>query len=187
MKVNLKVKENNQVETIQHEVEELNLFQVTKTINIIGDLFKLTEKDDKIKGLFDELFDPRNMDMGEVEESEEGENDSEENPSEMGISQEGGERIMGKLFQAFDVLLTHVPEYAFDLLSTLAGIEYEVLMQQKIDDVFDIYDAIIEVNDVEKLVKRAKKSFALTKAQTKVMNHFQGKKEQELKAVEGQQ
>lgn len=162
MKVNLKIKEDNKTETIQHEIEELNLIQVTRAIKTIRDVIKLAQDDENLKELLEEVFD---------EAQEDGE-DAEE---------EFGKDIAQKLFGALDILLVEVPEKAFELLAIMANIEHKVFMQQKPEDVFDIYDAVIQVNDIEKLINRAKKSLELTKSQVKVMSIFQKKKQPELK------
>lgn len=165
MKVNLKIKEDNKTETIQHEIEELNLIQVTRAIKTIRDVIKLAQDDENLKELLKEVFD----------EAEEGQENGEE------AEEEFGKDIAQKLFGALDILLVEVPEKAFELLAIMANIEHKVFMQQKPEDVFDIYDAVIQVNDIEKLINRAKKSLELTKSQVKVMSIFQKKKQPELK------
>lgn len=162
MKINLKIKEDNKVETIQHEVEEIGLFQLTGAIKVIKDVLKLAQNDPNLQSLIEEIF-----------EEEEGKNalDNLDN------------RFMQKLIGAMDVLLEEVPDKAFELLAILSDVDHDVFMQQKAVEVFDIYDAIITVNDVDKLIGRAKKSLALTKAQVKVMNIFQKKKQTEPKLV----
>lgn len=156
MKVNIKVKEGNTVETIQHEVEEVNLFQVTSAIKVIRDILKLAEEDENLKAVVEEML-------------------NETDP------EQSGKTIVQNLVGAMDVLLVEVPEKAFELLSILSGVEYETFMQQKPEDALDIYDAVIQVNDIEKLINRAKKSLALTKAQVTVMNLFQKKEQTEQK------
>src|SRR5690625_2286675 len=156
MKVNLKIKENNKVETIQHEDEELNLFQVTRAIKVIKDVFKIAQEDDNLQALLSEMF--------EEAQSEEG-------------TYQSGQNFAQHLVGAMDILLEELPEKAFELLSILSNVDYDTFVQQKPEDALDIYDAVIQVNDLEKLINRAKKSLALTKAQTKVMNLFP-KKEQ---------
>lgn len=160
MKINLKVKEGNKVETIQHEVEEIGLFQLTGAIKVIKDVLKLAQNDPNLQSLIEEIF-----------EEAEGENtlDNLDN------------HFMQKLIGAMDVLLEEVPDKAFELLAILSDVDHDVFMQQKAVEVFDIYDAIITVNDIDKLIGRAKKSLALTKAQVKVMSIFQKKTQPELK------
>lgn len=160
MKVNLKIKEENKVETIQHEVEELNLFQITRAIKVIKDVMKLAQNDPHLKSLFEEIF------------TEQG---AEINADDL------DESFVQKLLGAMDVLLAEIPEKAFEMLSVLSDVEYDTFMQQKPEDVFDIYDAVIQVNDIDKLINRAKKSLALTKSQVKVMNLFPKRTQPEQK------
>lgn len=164
MKINLKVKEGNKVETIQHEVEEVNLLQITRSIKVIKDVLKMAQDDPNLQALIVEIFE-------EVEGSEGDENTLE--------NLDNG--FVQKLIGAMDVLLAEVPDKAFELLSILSNIDQETFMQQKLEDALDIYDAIITVNDIDKLINRAKKSLALTKAQVKVMSIFQKKTQPELK------
>ncbi len=169
MKVNLKIKKDNTVETIQHEVEELNILQVTRAIKTIKDVFSLAQKDENLKALLAEVFE------------EEGQEVSEQEGAEQVETVLSGRNIGKHLIGAMDVLLVEVPDKAFELISILSNIDYDTFMQQKAEDVFDIYDAVIQVNDIEKLVNRAKKSFELTKGQVKVMNLFNRNKATELK------
>lgn len=159
MKVNLKIKDGNTVQTEQHEIEEINITQMTNAIKVIKEIVDVVRKDEHLKSVIEEIF-------FEVQEGDEEDGESD-------FTKDFMKNILGSI----DVLLMEVPEKVFELMSVLSGIDYEVFMQQKPDEVFDIYDAIIEVNDIEKLVNRAKKSLRLTKAQKKVMNLFQNTKE----------
>lgn len=172
MKVNLKIKEDNTVQTVQHEVEEVNIRQITKSIKTVKSIVDIVREDKHLQALLTEMFDSG---------QEDNKKDSEEEQTEEATEELFGKRIMAYAAGAMDVLLMEVPEKVFELLSIMSNIEYETFMQQKPDDVFDIYDAIIQVNDIDKLVNRAKKSLALTKAQTKVMNLFPKKEQQEAK------
>lgn len=166
MKINLKiVNEDKSVSSEQFEIEEVNLRRVTRSIEVIKDVISLAKDDEDLQNLIGEFFD-------EVETQA---NDGE------GTGEEFGSNIIKHLTGAIDVLLTKIPEQGVDLLAALSGVEYETLMDQKLEDVFDVYDAIIEVNDIDKLVKRAKKSLALTKSQTKIMNLFSPKVAEEMK------
>lgn len=160
MKVNLKIKDGNTVETVQHEVEEVNIMQITKAMKVISNILSTVQENEQLQSVFSEIF-----------------NQAQENMDDS--AEEFGMKLLQNAVGAMDVLLIEVPEKAFELLAILADIEVETLMKQKPDEVFDIYDAIIQVNDIEKLIKRAKKSLALTKAQEKVMNLFPKPKQTE--------
>ncbi len=154
MKINLKIKDGNTTQTEQYEIEEINILQMTRAIKVVKNVLDIVRKDEHLQSVLEEIFSEANQEDGEEKSAEEF------------FTQDFAGNIVG----ALDVLLMEVPEKIFELMSVLSGIDYEVFMQQKPDEVFDIYDAILEVNDIEKLVKRAKKSFRLTKAQKDIMN-----------------
>lgn len=160
MKVTLKIKDGNTVQTEQHEVEELSIRQVTGAIKSVKGIINVVQEDKHLQQVLAEMF--------------------EESQTE-GSDKEFGQHIAQNLMGALDVLLMEIPDKVIELLAVLSGVEHDTLLDQKAEDVFDIYDAVIQVNDIEKLINRAKKSSALTKAQTKVMNLFPKKKEQEQK------
>lgn len=146
MKVTLKIKKENTVESIQHEVEPINLFQFQKALKVIKEVFDIAQKDEALKSLLGELFT------------------AEENEENLDA------RFLASAMEAFEVLLINIPNKAFELLAAMSGIGYDDLMTQRMEDVFDVYDAILEVNDIEKLVKRAKKSLAVTKSKVSFLN-----------------
>lgn len=76
--------------------------------------------------------------------------------------------FMGKLVLAFQTLAVEVPEKAIELLGQLSGIDVDVLMDQDFDVVLNVYDAVIEVNNVPELIERVKKSSELTKSAMKL-------------------
>lgn len=160
MKVNLKIKEDNTVQTVQHEIEEANILQVTDAVKVIKDIFVSVNESEQLQALLAELFD-------EVQ------NNKDKQVEEVGLM------MLQRAVGAMDLLLVEIPEKALKLLSVLSDVEYDTLVRQKPEEVIDIYDAVIKENDIEKLIKRAKKSLALTKAQVKVMNLFPKAKQTE--------
>ncbi|GGB41739.1 hypothetical protein GCM10011409_19100 [Lentibacillus populi] len=158
MKVNLKIKEDESITTVQHDIEEMNIIQITKAIKKIKEIFDIAQKDQNLQALLVDVFD-----------------ESQKADEDKAAESEFGQRIIANAIGALDVLLMEIPDKALELLSILSGIDYETFVQQKAMDVFDIYDAIIQVNDIDQLIKRAKKSLALTKAQTKFMTMLKPK------------
>ncbi|CEI81309.1 hypothetical protein BN997_01127 [Oceanobacillus oncorhynchi] len=146
MKVNIKVKQDNTVETIQHEVQSINVFQFQKTLKGIKNIIGIINEDEALKQTFTDMFAAENQD------------------EELSVTY-----VIARAAGAFEAVLINIPDEGFELLATLSGLEKKTLMEQKVEDVFDIYDAVLEVNDIEKIVERAKKSFAATKKATKFM------------------
>lgn len=144
--ITLKTKQGDTVKKTQHEVEALNLFQLSDSLKVVKDVFAMMQDDPALQDLFTELF-------------AEGAADDETLDSQ----------FLRHAVGAFEVLLVNVPEKAYELLSAMSGIKLDVLKEQKVIEVFDIYDAILEVNDIEKLITRAKKSLAATKVKMNFM------------------
>ena len=145
--ITLKIKDQEGNTTKQqHEIEEIDLMQFQETMKIIKDVFKEVQEDESLKGLFADWFAGTN----------------EEGAEEM--AQRLDETFIQNAINSFETLAIHMPEKAFKLLSVLSGVPFETLRTQKVNDVFDIYDAVVEENDLQRLFNRAKKSLAATKA-----------------------
>src|SRR5690625_4794104 len=143
MKVNLKVVKDNAVETFQHEIKKANIQQITGALKVITDVVKTIDGDEGV-----ENFISKAMEFAEREDVQ-----------DMEVFY-----VVAKIIPGIaDTLLQDMPEKALELLATLSGIEYDVLVQQDPFDVMDIYDAVIEINDIERLIERGKKSLAATK------------------------
>ena len=156
---------------IQQEIEEINGFQFGKTMKLITSILKELKEDEALKGLFTSVFG-EDTDFRDVE-----------------IADVSKDFIMNGI-NSFQTLFGVLPDRAFELLAILSDIPVELLQAQKLKNVFDIYDAVIEENDIEQLVNRIKKSLALTAAKTKFINFAKkvtGTPESSLKAVQTQQ
>lgn len=148
MKVNLKVEKDNAVETFQHEIKKANIQQITGALKVITDVVKKIDGDEGV-----ENFISKAMEFAEREDVQ-----------DMEVFY-----VVAKIIPGIaDTLLQDMPEKALELLATLSGIEYDVLVQQDPFDVMDIYDAVIEINDIERLIERGKKSLAATKRLSKI-------------------
>lgn len=143
--ITLKHKQIIEGETIvkseNFEIEEIDGQQFQDAMVILKEVLAMAEKEPAIKALFEGFA---------LEESED--------------ELSADEKFLTLIMSGFEVLLVNVPEIAFRLLSVLSGIDLKTVKEQKILIHFDIFDAIMEVNDFEKLIARAKKSLAVTKA-----------------------
>lgn len=142
MKITLRVGNGDTFENVQHEISKIKIHQITKSLAVIKDIFGIVQGDESLKAAFGEFMNS----VGEEEASD-----------------QSGEELMVKLMGAYETLLLNLPDKAIELLSALSGIEKDIVMAQDVEDVFDIYDAVVEENDIEKLINRAKKSLAVTK------------------------
>jgi hypothetical protein len=150
--ITLKVKdEQGNVIKNQHVIEDINLIQFEQMMGTIKEIIKEMKNDESLSDLLSNILDGTSKD--------------EENPEEL-VKQLDNDFVL-KLANSFETLAVRMPQQAFKLLSVLSGVELDILRQQKFIDVLDIYDAILEENDLERLISRVKKSLALTGAKLK--------------------
>lgn len=152
--VTLKIKdEQGNVTKKQHVIEDIDLLQFEKMMEVIKDIIQEAKNDESLNDLVISVFGGK--DPGELE-------------SEELAEKEDLEFIM-KAVNSFDVLAVRMPKQALKLVSVLSGIDLDTIRQQKVIDLFDIYDAVLEENDIERLVNRVKKSLSVTVAKTKFL------------------
>jgi hypothetical protein len=148
--VTLKVKDDQgNVIKRQHEIEDIDLLQFEKMMEVIKETIKVLRSDESLTDLVGDFLG------GKKEQAVEGEDEELE--------------FVMQILNSFDTLAIKAPKQAFKLLSVLSGIELPLLQQQKFFDVLDIYDAILEENDIERLVTRIKKSLSVTLAKAKFL------------------
>ncbi|MFC0188490.1 hypothetical protein ACFFJY_09345 [Fictibacillus aquaticus] len=149
--ISLKIKENHGgeevVTTRQFTIEDISLDQFNQLMVATKDIIHQLKDDHALKAVIDNIFS--------------------------GIEDENNELAMdlvNHLVNSFETLAVSMPEQATRLLSILSGIDANVLKGQKLMTVLDVYDAVIEENDVERLMTRVKKSLALTAAKINFQN-----------------
>lgn len=149
------------IKKVQHEIGKMKLIQFTKTLAHIKDIVKALNEESAVAEMFEEFFnggeqkfDIENMSEADVET----------------VMKEADGEFLIKGVNAFMQLVERLPDQAIQLLSTLSGIDKHTLENQEIETVLDIVDAVIQVNDVELLIARIKKSFGLTANKLKFLN-----------------
>jgi DNA-binding response OmpR family regulator len=78
--------------------------------------------------------------------------------------------FLTKALGAMEFLAVKLPERFIEILAVLSAIEKDILKKQKMVKLADVYDAVIEANNVELLIARIKKSLGVTKAAMKFLN-----------------
>lgn len=148
--VNLKIKdEQGTVKTIAHEVEALNGFQFEDVMKVVNKIMKDMQQDSSLKGLFTSAF-------------------GDEDVRDIDISKFNAD-LLANAVNSFETLFITMPGRAYELLAVLSGVDIQTLKSQKFEDALNIYDAVLEENDIERLINRIKKSLALTQGKMKFL------------------
>lgn len=138
----IKDRETKAVTPTQFDIEEMDGYQFEETVEIISEIYESVQNDARTKDLVDGLF------SGTLVPDED---------------QEVNMEFILKILDGFKVLLVTLPSQAFRLLSALSDIPLDVVKSQKLSKHLEIYDAIIEENDIVSLMERGKQSLNLTK------------------------
>ncbi|PAE17293.1 hypothetical protein CHH91_04620 [Virgibacillus sp. 7505] len=140
--VQVKIKEQDTVRTESHEIEDIEFWQYEEMMKVVTDVFSEAERNPEVAAMVNDF-------LGSLEN----END------DLVLDQKFIKGIIG----SFELFAVKLPGHAIKLVSVMSGIDLAILKKQKLMKVLDIYDAVIEENDIEALVERGKKSFAKTK------------------------
>lgn len=135
----------------QKHIERIKGYQYEEIMMAINNIITEVQQDQSLSDLFKGMFGI--------------EGEGTENLDDMELLE-----VAKKMAGSFEILLVKMPSHAFKILSILAELDVQTLKNQDFFAILDIYDAVIEENDMERLIERLKKSIALTQAKVK----FQG-------------
>lgn len=134
-------------------IDELSFFQFAKLLKVLDKAFTELKKDNEMNEFIESVF---------------GAQIEADTPKE--VMEQLDKDFMSKAMGAFNFLAVKLPDRLMEILAVLSGIEQRIIENQKMAKVMDVYDAIIEANDIEALVNRLKKSFGATVAAMKFLN-----------------
>ena len=187
VQVTLKTYENNKEVSETFNIKEMNAFQIKRLAKEINGLLKDINGNQHFKNALNNFFDKsaENKEHNAKvfkKAREEGRDvlEGEVYKLQDTLAQVGGE-LVTDIMGSMEILLSDAPETATELLSIASNIDAKTLDAQDPITFLDIFDAVVEINDIEKIVERLKKSQASLKS---VMNALFPKKENQDK-VEG--
>ena len=182
VQVTLKTYENNREVSETVNIRPMNVFQIRSVSKEINALLKDIKANESLQSALNNYFDTAEKNKERNNETirkaqEEGRDVLQEQiyTTRNTLEQVGGEFItdvMGSL----EILLEDAPEMLTRVLAVASNVEHNLLNEQDPYTFLDIFDAVVEVNDLEKLVERLKKSSGSLKA---VANALFPKKEAE--------
>jgi hypothetical protein len=153
-KVKLTIKNGEVRESVTFEIDRVTTLQMIKLKNEVGAIMKELKGNGELGSFVQTLFNGDAMPDLTTDDAK-----------AQALESLKDERFMTGLASAFDKLIETLPDRAFNLLSILSGIDAETLEKTYFDELFDVYDAIMEENDIKKIVDRVKQSFFATKDQ----------------------
>ncbi|CAG7913326.1 hypothetical protein SSCS72_01122 [Mammaliicoccus sciuri] len=165
--VEIKTYEGNKLVTENVEIKEMNILQIKRVSKELNNLVKEINTNDHLKSALDTFFAKRN----EINEEnrrlyEEAVEKAKDGDDKVNVFQYDGSEALKRagaqffkdVLGSFEILLENAPDSLHNLISLSSNIKADVIGQQNIYTFLDIIDAIIEVNDIPKLIERLKKS-----------------------------
>lgn len=185
VQVTLKTFEDNKEVSETIDIKPMNIFQIRDVSKELNKLLKDIKGNESFSNALNNFFDTAAKNKERNNETirlaqEEGRDVLQEQifSTRDTLSQVGGEfvtDIMGSL----EIILEDTPEMLTRVLSVASNIDHNLLNVQDPYTFLDVFDAVVEVNDIEKLVERLKKSSESLKT---VMNALFPKKAEETKS-----
>ncbi len=165
--VEIKTYEGNKLVTENVEIKEMNIFQIKRVSRELNKLVKDINTNDHLKSAVDTFFAKRN----EINEEnrrlyEEALEKAKSDDDKVNVFQYDGseafKRAGAQFFKdvlgSFEIVLENASDSLQNLISQASNINADVIGQQNVYTFLDIIDAVIEVNDIPKLIERLKKS-----------------------------
>lgn len=122
-------------------IRSMKPYEFLRLTSIINTIIAEVNKDEDIKGAVTAIFDNFDPDMEVIE-----------------ALQTAGVQFLNDALGSVGKLLELFPTQTMEIISILAQIDPIELQLQEMDTFFEITDAVIEVNDFEKVMNQVKKS-----------------------------
>ncbi|MCJ0953575.1 hypothetical protein [Mammaliicoccus sciuri] len=165
--VEIKTYEGNKLVTENVEIKEMNILQIKRVSRELNKLVKDINTNDHLKSAVDTFFAKRNEINKENRRLyEEALEKAKSDDDKVNVFQYDGseafKRAGAQFFKdvlgSFEIVLENAPDSLQNLISQASNINADVIGQQNVYTFLDIIDAVIEVNDIPKLIERLKKS-----------------------------
>lgn len=162
--IELKYYEGNKQTTEEVKVIGMNIFQISRVTKEINALLKDINANEHLRNAINDYIqsskanDEYNRELINKAHAENREIFEAELLSGVDTLKGTSANFVQNLLGSFEILLENAPERLINLLSIASGIRVEILSEQDPYTFLDVFDAVVEANDIPKLVERLKKS-----------------------------
>lgn len=158
-----KTKNGKNIENV--EIEKMDTLQTIQVAKGISELVKVVNGNDKLQNVF-KTFNQVRSDVAKEAEQYYAEQKKKgvkpEEVQEYPVGEEAmtrtGAIVWSDLVDVASELLYDAPEKVVSLLANASAIEYDDLKKQELETTIDVFDAVVDANDLQALVNRIKKS-----------------------------
>lgn len=147
------------------EIEKMSFKQMINVAKGISRIVRFINQNERLQNVFKQFNAVREEVKQEAieyykAEKKKGKKDDEIEEYDIGTEAitRTGTRVWNDLLSVLADLLDEIPEVIGELLADASGIPKEIVNEQDPIVIMDILDAIVEVNDINKIIERVKKS-----------------------------
>lgn len=148
---------NENVEMVKVKVKKMKTRQLNHTMKVATALMGVVDDSPEIKGMIYDMY-KGGRDFDETPFVEEGMDEKEIAAEKEKFLAMKDKQFAEAVLRSFRVLFGTFPDLIVKLLSAVSKIDEDELLDQEPEFLFDVFDAIVEVNDMKSLINRAKKS-----------------------------
>lgn len=163
VKIATKTKEGTNIKDV--EITKMDVIQTIHVAKGVSKLTRFVNESDKLQNVFKTFNKVRREVSVDAENYYAEQKKAKVKPEDVVEYEQGAEAltrtgalVWNDLLSVVSDLLDDVPEIIVEILSHASGIKLDVLKQQDAETFLDVFDAVVEVNDIEALTKRIKKS-----------------------------
>lgn len=164
-KVTVTEKLKDGAKTTDVEIEKMDMYQmlkVSKDISKVVNFINANDKVGKIMKHYNQAKDDVNKLYQEQYNEQKKQKIAEKDMQLVNVNETAFVKALEygrvELLDGLSEMLVELPSTVFDILATASGISKEILEKQNFDTFMDVVDATVEVNDLQAIVNRIKKS-----------------------------
>ena len=163
VKIATKTKEGTNIKDV--EITKMDVIQTIHVAKGVSKVTKFINKNDKLQNVFKTFNEVRQEVAKDAENYYAEQKKAKVKPEDVVEYDVGAEAltrtgalVWNDLLSVLSDVLDEILEIIAEILSHASGIKLDVIKQQELETFLDVFDAVVEVNDIDALTKRIKKS-----------------------------
>lgn len=148
---------NGDIEMEKVVVKRMKTRQLNQTMKVVTAILEIIADSPDLQEMIFDMF-KGGRDFNREIYKVEGLTDEEIEEERRKFIDQKNDQFVGAILSAFPLILGRLPDLTVELLSAVSKIDLDTLLDQEPVLLFDVFDAIVEVNDLKELINRGKQS-----------------------------
>lgn len=148
---------NGDIEMEKVVVKRMKTRQINQTMKVVTAILEIIADSPDLQQMIFDMF-KGGRDFNREIYKVEGLTDEEIEEERRKFIDQKNDQFVDAILSAFPLILGRLPDLTVELLSAVSKIDLDTLLDQEPVLLFDVFDAIAEVNDLKELINRGKQS-----------------------------